>query len=98
MAMLEAPGSYCAYACMYITSCLIKVFTLATNTYEEQHLHITGLMNLSSVLPSQASLAFPPISARGTSTTRAKNSAHTWGKSSNQVAEPIHSHNVYIHT
>jgi hypothetical protein len=40
--MLEAPGSYLAYACMYITCCLIKLFTLATNTYEEQHRHIAG--------------------------------------------------------
>jgi len=28
---------------MYITCCLIKLFTLATNTYEEQHRHIEGL-------------------------------------------------------
>jgi hypothetical protein len=41
-AMLEPPGSYLAYACMYITCCLIKLFTLATNTYEEQHRHIAG--------------------------------------------------------
>jgi hypothetical protein len=40
--MLEPPGSYLAYACMYITCCLIKLFTLATNTYEEQHRHIAG--------------------------------------------------------
>ena len=82
MAMLEAPGSYCAYACMYITSCLIKVFTLATNTYEEQHLHISGLMNLSSSLSSHASLSFPSISLRSASKTR----SHGWGRSSNQVS------------
>jgi len=46
-AMMEPPGSYCAYACLYITMCLIKIFTLATNTFEEQHRHITGLQNLS---------------------------------------------------
>jgi hypothetical protein len=28
---------------MYITCCLIKLFTLATNTFEEQHRHIEGL-------------------------------------------------------
>lgn len=47
-AMLEPPGSYCAYASMYITCCLIKIFTLATNTYEEQHRHIQVLQSLSS--------------------------------------------------
>lgn len=46
-AMMEPPGSYCAYACLYITMCLIKIFTLATNTFEEQHRHVTGLQNLS---------------------------------------------------
>lgn len=45
-AVLEAPASYCAYACLYITTCLIKIFTLATNTYEEQHKHITELQKL----------------------------------------------------
>lgn len=48
--MLEAPGSYCAYACLYITCCLIKLFTLATNTYEEQHQHINALQSLSNKL------------------------------------------------
>lgn len=48
--MLESPGSYCAYACMYLTSCLIKLFTLATKTYEEQHRHVSGLQNLSIAL------------------------------------------------
>jgi hypothetical protein len=36
-ALLEPPGSYCAYACLYFTMCLIKVFTIATQTFEEQH-------------------------------------------------------------
>lgn len=45
-ALLESPGSYCAYACMYITSCLIKIFSLATATYEEQHRHIVELQAL----------------------------------------------------
>jgi hypothetical protein len=48
--MLEPPGSYCAYACMYITSCLIKIFTLATNTFEEQHRHILKLQQFSASL------------------------------------------------
>jgi len=65
-AVLEAPGSYCAYACMYITSCLIKVFTLATNTYEEQHLHISGLMNLSASLSSYSNISFPSIRQNST--------------------------------
>jgi hypothetical protein len=34
---MEPPGSYCAYAVLYITMCLIKIFTLATNTFEEQY-------------------------------------------------------------
>lgn len=46
-AIMESPGNYCAYAGMYITSCLIKLFTLATNTYEEQHKHISALHQLS---------------------------------------------------
>eukprot|EP01038_Epipyxis_sp_PR26KG_P008880 gene8880-11977_t len=55
-AILEPPGSYCAYACMYITSCLIKLFTLATNTFEEQHRHILVLHNLSiSLFPNEYS-------------------------------------------
>jgi len=36
-AMMEPPGSYCAYASLYITMCLIKIFSLATETFEEQH-------------------------------------------------------------
>jgi uncharacterized membrane protein YgcG len=46
-ALFESPGSYCAYACMYLTSCLIKLFTLATKTYEEQHRHVAELQTLS---------------------------------------------------
>jgi hypothetical protein len=42
-AILEPPGSYCGYALLYITMCLIKIFALATNTFEEQHCHILGL-------------------------------------------------------
>jgi len=46
-ALFESPGSYCAYACMYLTSCLIKLFTLATKTYEEQFKHVSELQLLS---------------------------------------------------
>ncbi len=42
-ALLEPPGSYCAYACLYFTLCLVKVFTFATLTFEEQHRHVSGL-------------------------------------------------------
>lgn len=35
-ALLSAPGSYCAYACLYLTLCLIKIFSIATRTFEEQ--------------------------------------------------------------
>jgi hypothetical protein len=49
-AMLEPPGSYCAYALMYVSTCMIKIFTLATNTYEEQHRHISELQNISAKL------------------------------------------------
>lgn len=44
--MMEPPGSYCAYACLYITMCLIKIFTIATNTFEEQFRHIAGKSTL----------------------------------------------------
>ena len=44
---MEPPGSYCAYACLYITLCLLKIFTLATNTFEEQFQHINGLQKIS---------------------------------------------------
>lgn len=36
-AMMEPPGSYCTYASLYVTMCLIKIFTIATSTFEEQH-------------------------------------------------------------
>ncbi|CAN0466723.1 unnamed protein product, partial [Laminaria digitata] len=39
-AMLNPPGSYCAYASVYLTVCLIRIFGLATNTYLEQQLHV----------------------------------------------------------
>ena len=38
--MMEPPGSYCAYACLYITMCLIKIFTLATDTFQEQYRYV----------------------------------------------------------
>ena len=49
-AMMEPPGSYCAYACLYVTMCLIKIFTIATNTFEEQHNHILGLHKVTTAL------------------------------------------------
>ena len=42
---------------MYITCCLIKLFTLATNTYEEQHQHIAGLVIISNSLQNQGALS-----------------------------------------
>ena len=36
-ALLEPPGSYCAYGCLYCTMCVIKLFNIATQTFEEQH-------------------------------------------------------------
>jgi hypothetical protein len=47
-AILEPPGSYCAYACLYITLCLLKIFTLATNTFEEQFRHVHELQKISN--------------------------------------------------
>ena len=55
--MLEPPGSYLAYACMYITCCLIKLFTLATNTYEEQHRHIAVLQSMSNSFHYQGAMS-----------------------------------------
>lgn len=49
-ALLGAPGSYCAYACMYITTCLVKIFTLATQTFEEQDRHCRILSAISNRL------------------------------------------------
>jgi hypothetical protein len=37
------PGSHCAYASVYLTVCLIRIFELATRTFEEQQSHIQGL-------------------------------------------------------
>jgi len=62
-AMREAPGSYCAYASLYLCTCLIHIFTLATSTFEEQQRHIVGLQKKSLVLlrrgASQATLSPP---------------------------------------
>lgn len=49
-AIMTPPGSYCGYACLYLTMCLIKIFTLATSTFEEQHAHIATLQGLSQEL------------------------------------------------
>lgn len=49
-AIMEPPGSYCAYACLYLTMCLVRIFTLATSTFEEQQQHIVTLQSLSSRL------------------------------------------------
>lgn len=38
--MLNPPGSYCAYASVYLTVCLIRIFGLATKTFLEQQLHV----------------------------------------------------------
>ena len=54
-AMMEPPGNYCAYACLYITMCLLKIFTLATSTYEEQHRHIQYLQSNSQTMRNQPS-------------------------------------------
>ncbi len=48
--IMHSPGSYCAYSCMYYTTCLIKIFTLATETFEEQRRHATALQELSTKL------------------------------------------------
>lgn len=42
-AILSPPGSYCAYASVYLTVCLIRIFGLATKTFQEQQSHIPGL-------------------------------------------------------
>jgi len=51
-AILEPPGSYCAYANLYITLCLLKIFNFATQTFEEQFRHISILQKLSIKLMS----------------------------------------------
>lgn len=48
-AMLNPPGSYCAYASVYLTVCLIRIFGLATKTYLEQQLHV-GIIQVGRVL------------------------------------------------
>lgn len=60
-AILEPPGSYAAYSCMYITACLIHIFTLATNTFEEQHRHVAELQLLSA----SAALRLPAMHVNG---------------------------------
>ncbi|CAM9795574.1 unnamed protein product, partial [Phaeothamnion confervicola] len=42
-AILSPPGSYCAYASVYLTVCLIRIFGLATETYGEQQAHVALL-------------------------------------------------------
>lgn len=42
-AILSPPGSYCAYASVYLTICLIRIFGLATKTFQEQQSHIPNL-------------------------------------------------------
>ena len=69
MAMLEPPGSYCAYGCMYITTCLIKIFTIATHTYEEQHRHIIELQHLSASLLNTKQIAMGGTAGGGGGTT-----------------------------
>ena len=48
--IMSAPGSYCAYLCLYYATCLIKIFTLATSTFEEQQRHVSSLQELSTKL------------------------------------------------
>ncbi|CAN0349450.1 unnamed protein product [Ectocarpus sp. 12 AP-2014] len=58
-AMLNPPGSYCAYASVYLTVCLIRIFGLATKTYLEQQLHVGIIQdyidNLAAVTAKTAS-------------------------------------------
>ena len=49
-AILSAPGCYCAYSNMYLTTCLLKIFTIATTTFEEQQYHIEILQKFSKSL------------------------------------------------
>ncbi len=51
-AILESPGNYCAFAVLYVTMCLLKIFTLATSTFEEQFHHINTLQKMSFKLAS----------------------------------------------
>jgi hypothetical protein len=48
--ILGPPGCYIAYACMYLTTCLLKIFNLATCTFEEQQSHIKILQDFSNRL------------------------------------------------
>jgi hypothetical protein len=58
LAVMEPPGSYCAYAALYITMCLMKIFSLATETFQEQMRHITGLQALTLTLLRGQSVAW----------------------------------------
>jgi hypothetical protein len=58
--ILEPPGNYCAFGVLYITLCLIRIFTLATTTYEEQYSHMNILQKMSFRLASM------PASSSGT--------------------------------
>lgn len=53
-AIMEPPGSYCAYACLYVTLCLLKIFSLATGTFEEQYRHLTKLERITMDLMSKS--------------------------------------------
>ena len=46
-AMLEPPGSYCAYGTLYITMCLLKIFNFAMETFDEQMRHMNILQRKS---------------------------------------------------
>lgn len=46
-AMLEPPGSYCAYGSLYITMCLLKIFNFAMETFDEQMRHMNILQRKS---------------------------------------------------
>lgn len=50
--MLNPPGSYCAYASVYLTVCLIRIFGLATKTYLEQQLHV-GIIQVRRTEPKR---------------------------------------------
>ena len=53
-AILEPPGSYCAYAGLYITCCMIRIFNFATSTFEEQYRHVHLLQRLSAKIMSHS--------------------------------------------
>jgi hypothetical protein len=54
-AVRTPPASFTGYASVYLTMCLIRIFTLATNTFNEQHRHIESLQRLNRHL-----IARPP--------------------------------------